>query len=180
MNKAISKISNCLALSLLVPVLSLAQTTRESKLTGAVYDAFGAVVQGASVKATGIDRKVVETKTNNEGAYILTLNFNEYDPDLEGKFKEAKYDIVYSSPGFKDSTIKGFVFVPSFKGSMNLDIALEIMDIEPCGPAGACPFGNETEIPFDASPVTDKIVLPPVVEATKPVKTSSIKKTKDN
>ena len=80
----------------------------------------------------GANGEKFETITNDDGIFVLSLLFIKYDQKSVVNFKEAKYDIVVVSPGFAKSITKGFVFVPSYKGTMYLDIGLEI------GPCGDC------------------------------------------
>jgi hypothetical protein len=94
-----------------------------SNLTGTVFDAYGSVVVGAKVMARDTAGSYFETLTNDEGIYILTLPFNKYGP-LNAT--EARYDIVIEKSGFLESVIRGFVFIPSNTGKMNLDIGLAV------------------------------------------------------
>lgn len=152
-----------------MPCLLLGQDSNQLKLTGTVYDLFGAVVPGALVKAIDSSGKVLEAKTNADGLYVLSLRPNDYDPKVSADLKAARYDIVVTVPGFRESLTKAFAFVPSYKGSMYLDIALETLGTDPCpcGPAGACPFGNETEVPFKEEVVLDKVVAQPTTDLPK-------------
>jgi hypothetical protein len=99
-----------------------------SVLTGTIYDALGNVVPLIKVVAINAEGKTFETFSNEEGIYNLTLPFNKY---RAGNFREAKYDIIVGpGSGFRQSVTKGFVFIPSQFGKMQLDIALEIGRIE--------------------------------------------------
>ncbi|MGQ0540542.1 MAG: carboxypeptidase-like regulatory domain-containing protein [Blastocatellia bacterium] len=134
-------------LNILLIILALAnfassQSNEKSKLTGVVYDANGAIVAGAKVTAISVIGEKFETTTNADGVFVLNLAFSKYDSKSAVKFKEAKYDIVVDSPGFIRSATKAFVFVPSFKGEMRLDIGLEI------GPCSDCHW-------IDADPVKE-------------------------
>ena len=116
------------AVTLAVGVGAFAQ---KSNLTGTVYDANGAVVVKAKVRAVDVRGNKFETLTNDDGVYVLTLPFNKYDS--QRGFKESRYDVFVESVGFKRSEIKGYVFIPSQFGKMHLDIGLElgpIMDEE--------------------------------------------------
>ena len=97
---------------------------QKSNLTGTVYDANGAVVVKAKVKAVDVRGIKFEALTNDEGVYVLTLPFNKYDS--QRGFEEAKYDVFVESSGFKTSETRGYVFIPSQFGKMYLDIGLEI------------------------------------------------------
>jgi hypothetical protein len=101
-----------------------AQTVDTSKLTGTVYDAYGAVIVKAKVRALAGDGRTFDTTTNEDGVYVLVLPFNKYSSGIG--FKESKYDIIVESPGFRRSETKGFVFSPSQFGKMYLDLALEV------------------------------------------------------
>ena len=95
-------------------------------LGGTVYDEQGGVVVDAAVTAVNISGEKFETRTGSDGKYELNLPFNKYAAGTGRNFKEATYDIVVESRGFKRSVTKDFVFAPVFSGRMNLDIALEI------------------------------------------------------
>lgn len=107
-------------------ITGTSQSSGTSRLTGTVYDANGAVVAGAKVTAVSVKGEKFETTTNDDGIFVLKLVFSKYDTKSVVNFKEAKYDILVDSPGFIRSVTKGFVFVPSYKGEMRLDIGLEI------------------------------------------------------
>ena len=101
-----------------------AQTTDTSKLKGTIYDAQGSIVVKAKVTAVNASKKKFETFSNENGEYEIVLPFNKYD--LSRNFKEAIYDISADSPGFTTTVIKGYVFIPSQFGKMQLDIALKL------------------------------------------------------
>ena len=100
------------------------QTSKESKLTGTIYDPQGSVIVGATVTANGLG-KTFSTTSDINGVYTLTLPINLYDSTKRG-FHAAKYDLTIEYKGFKPSEIKGFAFIPSQFGKMNLDIALDV------------------------------------------------------
>ncbi|MEK7724020.1 MAG: carboxypeptidase-like regulatory domain-containing protein [Acidobacteriota bacterium] len=116
-----------LALILGLNVFINAQT---AVLTGLVYDATGAVIIGAKVSAkTLINKKLqtFETKTDADGEYKLDLPFQFYDTKSpNGDFKISEYTIKVESPHFEPFELKDFKFVPSYKGQMNLDFALDV------------------------------------------------------
>ncbi len=109
---------------LTLTIAASSQANDKSILTGTIYDANGSVVVNAVVTATNVKGQKFETKTDENGVFVLRLGFNKYE--AKRTFKEAKYDIHVESHGFKRSEIKGFVFIPSQFGKMCLDIALEI------------------------------------------------------
>lgn len=155
------KYLSILFLVLVSVILASAQSTGQSKLTGTVYDANGAVVGGAKVSAIDGKGQKLETVTNQDGVFVLELAFSRYDTNSVKKFKEAKYDIVVSSPGFNTSVTKGFVFVPAYGGKMQLDVALEV------GPCNDCELMTEypaREIETSIPVVFDKITPRPVVD----------------
>ena len=98
------------------------QTTGKSKLTGTIYDPYGAITAGAKVTAVG-NGKTFTTTSNGDGVYSLDLPFSRYD---RAKYTILKYDISVESPGFKLWEIRSFPFGPSQFGKMYLDIALDV------------------------------------------------------
>ena len=123
---------NMLLVILALSISGSSQSDGNSKLTGIVYDAHGAVVGRAKVAAVSAKGEKFETITDDEGIFVLNLPFSKYDNKSVVNFKEAKYDIIVDSPGFARSITKGFVFVPSYKGTMHLDIGLEIGSCSDC------------------------------------------------
>jgi hypothetical protein len=93
-------------------------------LSGNVYDANGALIVGAKVTAINEKGQKFETRTNDEGVYILSLLFNPYYSTAN--FKIAKYEIIIDAAGFEKNSIKEFKFIPSSKGKMQLDFALNV------------------------------------------------------
>ncbi len=55
---------------------------------------------------------------------MLNLPFNIYNSTAD--FKITKYEIIVTKEGFEKNFVKDFNFVPSSKGKMNLDIALDV------------------------------------------------------
>jgi hypothetical protein len=107
-------------------------------LSGTVYDANGAVIPKTRVIATNEMGECFETLANDEGTYSLDLPFNDYSSRKSSNFKITKYEIrVNRENGFDKFVLKDFMFVPSSKGKMNLDIALYAVNPEPCGYSGA-------------------------------------------
>lgn len=149
------------AITLAVVASAFAQ---KSELTGTVYDANGAVVVGAKISALSSDGKKFETVSNDRGVYILSLPFNKYDASRG--FKESRYDIYVESVGFRRSETKGYVFIPSQFGKMNLDIGLEISpgvdEFQICGYAGEC--AQEEEIKIEKIEPLDNITPRPNLE----------------
>lgn len=117
---------NMILVFLALSISGSSQSGGNSKLSGVVYDAYGAVVSRAKVTAVSAKGEKFETITDDNGSFVLNLPFSKYDNKSGVNFKEAKYDIIVYSPGFARSITKGFVFVPSYKGTMYFDIGLEI------------------------------------------------------
>jgi len=131
------------AFQILALIFGLVVLTNAQKpvLSGTVYDASGAVVPGAKVTAIGEKGERFEAETNDEGVYILNLPFNLYDSkSVSSDFRIAKYEIIVdlTNRGFEKFVLKDFKFVPSYKGKMNLDIALDT-DNSNCGAGGCLP-----------------------------------------
>jgi hypothetical protein len=101
-----------------------AQTTSTSKLKGTIYDAQGSVVVNAKVTAVSASKKKFEAFSKEDGEYELVLPFNKYGSSRN--FKEAVYDISVESAGFATTVIKGYVFIPSQFGKMQMDLALKL------------------------------------------------------
>ena len=95
-------------------------------LTGEVYDANGAVIIGAKVVAVNEKLQKFETKTNSEGIYKLELPFKQYKSENSENFVIEKYVLIVEARGFEKNELKGLNFVPSYKGEMNLDFALNV------------------------------------------------------
>jgi hypothetical protein len=113
-----------IALLLLFSSLAVqAQTSSTSKLTGTIYDAYGAVIVGAKVTAVA-SGKTFNAVSDGNGVYVLVLPFTPWG---SGEREMAKYDItVVGSRGFKSFQVKGYAFAPGYRGSMRLDIALDV------------------------------------------------------
>jgi hypothetical protein len=104
-----------------------AQSSEKAGLFGNVYDANGSLIVGARITAINERGEKFEAVTNEDGNYTLNLPFNRYSPNLRN-FKVAKYEItVVKENGFEKFVLKDFKFVPSYKGKMNLDFALDIL-----------------------------------------------------
>ena len=101
-----------------------------------------------------------ETVTNDEGIYVLKLSYNLYDPQKSANFKIEKYEITVDgiNRGFEKFVLKSFKFVPSYKGEMNFDIALDINNSN-CGVAGCLPILVPIEI--NKKEISDKILQRP-------------------
>ena len=113
---------------------------QKAVLTGAVYDAVGAVIVKAKVTAVNEKGEIFETETNDEGIYSLNLPYNNYDARTSSaNFKISKYEIVVDleNRGFERRVIKDFKFIPAYTGKMFFDIALDSKNPEPCGYGGA-------------------------------------------
>lgn len=154
-------------LTLILTVAGFALAQR-SVLTGTLYDAYGAVIPGASVTATDADGKVFQTKTNDEGRYELNLAYLPNSP--AGPYRMTRYRIIAdaSNMGFNVVTIRDFAFVPAFRGRMYLDFAMDTFDPGPCGPAGDCGPLDPVQVP--CIPVTKEIRVRPTLTIIKPKK----------
>jgi len=136
----------------------LAKEQNISILSGSVYDANGALIIKAKVTAINEKGEKFETLTNDTGIYVLNLPFNLYDTSKSViDFKIAKYEIIVESEYFEKFIIKDFKFVPSYKGKMNLDFALDLLENDNCGAGGCIP---EQLQPIDSSntKISDKIL----------------------
>lgn len=157
-------------LQILVLTLGLAVvgSAQKSILTGSVYDANGAVIPGAKITVADVKGEKFETKTNNEGVYVLNLPFNPYDTTKSGTgFRIAKYKITVEGLDFEKSILNDFRFAPSFQGKMNLDFALDVAANDSCEPAG-CPELLPVESPNIK--LSDKISTMPLEELPKALK----------
>jgi hypothetical protein len=86
-------------------------------IAGTILDSSGAVVQGATIVATGVDTGAVyKTTSTDTGAYRIS------DMQL------GAYNLTVASPGFKTSEHKGFVVQVNTTSS--LDITLEAGDVK--------------------------------------------------
>ena len=112
-----------LVIALLLPSTLYSQSA--AKLQGTVYDAKGVVIADARVSAKDANGKKYESTTDTAGHYVLSLPFKT-------KYPSASYEIKVLSPGFAGSTIRNFIFVPASRGSMVLDIALDVAKV--CDP----------------------------------------------
>ena len=109
-------------------------------LSGVVYDAVGAVIVKAKITAVNEKGEIFETVTNDNGIYSLNLPYNNYDPKTSSaNLKISKYEIIVDleNRGFERRVIKDFKFIPAYVGKMYFDIALDSINPEPCGYAGA-------------------------------------------
>ncbi len=165
-------------LQILVLVLGLVifVNAQKSALTGTVYDASGAVIPKAKLIAINEKGEKFETVTNDEGVYVLNLLFQSIDAKTSVDFKVAKYEIIVDleNRGFEKFILKDFKFVPSFKGKMNLDIALDSINPEPCGYSGVdcptvlyCPAGEQETIQTTEAKISDKIQQKPLEKSPK-------------
>lgn len=96
-------------------------------LKGRVYDANGSVIIRAKVKATNGSSKVFEATVNKYGEYKLELPFVPYNSSPD--FRVSRYLIKVEAQYFESFEIKDFRTVPSYKGEMNLDFALDVQEI---------------------------------------------------
>ncbi len=133
-------------------------------LSGTVYDANGAVILDTKITAINDRGEKFKALTNDEGIYILDLPFDLYDRKTSAGFKIAKYEITVEHKHFKKYLLKDFNFVPSYKGKMYLDIALDV-DNSNCGVAGCLPNLQPVESP-DLK-ISDKILQKPLEELPK-------------
>lgn len=146
----------CFKIFVLVFGLAVFANGQKAVLSGAVYDANGAVVPETVVIAINEKGEKFGTLTNSEGIYVLNLPFNPYNSKAD--FKIAKYEITAEHKHFKKYVLKDFKFVPSTNRKMNLDIALEV-DNSNCGAAGCLP--NLHPVEQQKTEVSDKILQKP-------------------
>lgn len=138
---------------------------QKAVLSGTVYDANGAVIPETKIIAINEKGERFKTETNNEGVYVLNLPFNLYDTKNSAHFKIAKYEIIVDRErGFEKFVLKDFKFVPSYRGKMNLDIALEVYNTN-CGVAGCFPDLQFVE--FQQPEVSNQILQRPLEELPK-------------
>ena len=147
----------------LIFAFSVFANAQKSILTGSVYDANGAVIVKAKVAAIDQKGERFEAETNDEGIYILNLPFYSYDTKKSADFRIAKYEIVVdvTNRGFEKFILIDFKFVPSYTGKMNLDIALDTLNPEPCGYGGAGCL-NQGLIKNEITNTSDKILQKPL------------------
>ena len=107
--------------------LTIFANSQTSILSGSVYDAYGALIIGAKIVAVNERFEKFESFTDDKGEYKLNLPFKRYDST--GNFKVSKYILKVEAKHFEPFEIKDFKFVPSYKGQMNLDFALDIQPI---------------------------------------------------
>lgn len=143
-------------LQILVLILGFAIYADAQKiaLSGVLYDANGAVIVGATVKAINKKGDGFETRSNDEGIYIINLS-----PEI--------YKISFEQPGFKKFIIDNLRIVNSTYGKINQDIVLDVYsshEHEPCGYSGAdcpavlyCPSGEQEIIQTTEAKVSNKI-----------------------
>lgn len=164
-------------LQILVLIFGFVVFTNAQKaiLSGTVYDANGAVIPKTRIIATNEMDESFETLANDEGMYSLNLPFNDYSSRKSPNFKIMKYEIrVNNENGSDKFVLKDFMFVPTSKGKMNFDIALDAANPEPCGYSGAdcptvlyCPAGEQEIIQTIKTEVSNKILQRPLEELPK-------------
>jgi hypothetical protein len=152
-----------LQILVLILVFVVTENAQTSILSGTVYDANGAVIPETKITAINQKGEKFETLTNDEGFYFLDLPFTRYDSKLFFDFVMAKYEIIVDREnwGFEKFVLKDFRFVPSYKGKMNLDIALNSINPEPCGYSGADCL-NTPVIKTTKAKISDKILQRPL------------------
>lgn len=155
------KILQILVLTLVLLVLTVGAVAQKAVLSGTVYDANGAVIPETKITATNEKGEKFETVSNSEGIYILNLAFNQYDTRKSADFEIAEYEItVEREKGFEKFVLKKFKFIPSYKGKMNLDIALDVAENTNCG-AGGCIEDGRLPVESSKIEVSDKILRRP-------------------
>lgn len=103
-------------------------------MRGTIYDANGAVIVKAQVLAVNENGERFLAITDDEGIYSLSLPFNSYDSrNSSVDFKTLKYEITVEAEHFEKKVLKDFRFIPSYKGVMNLDFALDVAASHNCG-----------------------------------------------
>jgi len=111
----------------LILVTSIFSYGQKAILTGSVYDANGALITGAKIVAVNERLEKFESLTDEKGEYKLNLPFKRYESN--SNFRVSKYLLKAEAKHFEPFEIKDFKFVPSYKGQMNLDFALDIQPI---------------------------------------------------
>lgn len=147
--------------------LTVFANAQKADLSGKVYDAVGALIVNAKITAINEKGEKFISKTDNNGKYILSLPFNQYDPkSSSAAFKVAKYEIEIdgSHLGFEKVNLKDFKFVPSFEGQMNLDFALDSVNLEPCGYSGAECLQDLTPVETTKTKISKKIRDKPLIK----------------
>src|SRR5262250_563981 len=92
--------------------LSLRAQSNTGAIAGSILDSSGAVVQGASIIATGVDTGTVYTTTSTDtGAYRIS------------DMRVGAYNVTVKAQGFKASEQKGFVV--QINTTASLDITLQ-------------------------------------------------------
>ncbi len=149
------KVLQILVLIFGLSVFANSQARAKVFLSGNVYDANGALIIGTKVTAINEKGEKFESITDDEGKYVLNLPFKIYNSDAD--FKVAKFDITAEHKHFEKLVLKNFKFVPSYKGKMNLDLALDVKENTNCG-AGGCIQYERQPIELSTQKVIDKII----------------------
>ncbi len=144
------------------------QTNNKAVLSGTVYDANGAVIPETKITVINEKGEKFETVTNDEGFYMLDLPYNLYNTKSSADFKIAKYEMIFDkeNAGFEKFVLKGFKLVPSYKGRMIVDVALDARNPEPCGYSGAECLSTPV-IKTEEVKISDKILQRPLEKSLK-------------
>lgn len=117
MLKKIIILSACLLISCGTVLESHAQQPGSATLRGIVTDPNGAVIPGATVKATlSANGTTRETQTNADGSYVLS------------NLSPGEYAVRVEAQGFKITTLEGAIL--QIGQSQTLDFALEVGTVE--------------------------------------------------
>lgn len=108
----LSNLNNVLAQS----NLSLAEIP--ISLNGRVFDVNGAVIPNIKITAHNLEKKIYESRTNENGTYVLSLPVGIYS--LEINSQNIRFN------GFETIKIENYRVVPSNDGKMNFDVSLPV------------------------------------------------------
>ncbi len=153
-----------LQILILIVSLFVAVNAQNTILTGTLYDATGAVIPKEKVAAVNDKGEKFEVLTNDNGVYSLSLPFNYYDAKKSSaNFRIAKFEIIVNLEhrGFEKFSVKGFKLVPANSGKMNFDIALDLLNPEPCGYTGVGCF-PQTAVEIQQAKITNRVLSMPL------------------
>ncbi len=118
-----------------VILLSGSAFGQKIRFSGVIYDKSGAVIVGASIRATDVKGQVMVGKSDGGGSFAIEL-------------VPATYVVEIASPGFWTARIAEFLVVDSTHGTLTRDFVLfGRTDHEPCGPGGECLPSEPIKVP---------------------------------